>query len=110
MKITAISLCFLMLLMGCGTSTEQIGQTVMISMQDKFETDDQFKDYNLTVKKVHVFKNGENAYKGLVTVEMDDSQHDVSVDIHTDGENVMWEAQPGAFMFIAQKQLQNIFR
>jgi hypothetical protein len=82
-------------------------------MRDTFSRDSQFKQFNLDVTKVQVFKQSKTKYQGLATVVYDGMTHDVPVDITVDGKNVMWKTDPGSFSFIAQKQLeklQSIFR
>ncbi len=96
------------LLVGCGMSTEQIGETVKTSMQQKFDSDTQFKEWRLSVTRVQVLKQGGNRFQGIATVVHEGATHDVPVEITADGSNVMWQVQPGAFMFVAQKQLQNL--
>jgi hypothetical protein len=96
------------LMTGCGLSKEDIGKTVKTSMQETLSSDSNFKKYNLTVNDVSVFQKGDNTYKGLASIEYKGTSHDVSVEILVDGGDVMWEAKPGAFMFIAQDELQQI--
>ena len=94
---------------GCGMSTEDIGEKVKSSMQETLSTNSNLKNYNLKVKNVQVFKKSGNAYKGLASISYKGTSHDVPIEITVDGRNVMWETAPGAFMFIAQEQLQNLF-
>jgi hypothetical protein len=101
------------LLVQCGLSTKQIAETVKTSMQQKFDSDTQFKQWHLRVTKVQVVKQGGNQYQGMATVIHEGQSHDVPIEITADGSNVMWQTQPGAFMFVAQKELQklqNIFK
>lgn len=95
-------------LVGCSMSTEQIGETVKSSMQQKFDSDGQFKEWHLSVTRVQVLKEGGNRFKGIANVMHEGTPHDVPVEITVDGSNVMWQVQPGAFMFVAQKELQKL--
>jgi len=98
---------------GCGLSKDQIGETVKTSMQEKFDSDPQFKDWHLTVTGVQVLSKGGNQYQGIAKITYESTSHDVSVEITADGKNVMWQTAPGAFTFVFQKEmekLQNIFR
>lgn len=95
---------------GCGMSPEDIGETVKSSMQETLSTNSNFKEQNLRVQNVQVLKKGGNAYKGIASISYKGTSHDVPIEITVDGKNVMWEAAPGAFMFIAQEQLQNLFQ
>ena len=103
-----VSMMIVVIISGCGLSPEAIGETVRESMQEKFNTDSDFKEHDLMVDSVQLSKKGDNSYKGLVAVIYKQSAYDVTVEILVDGENVLWEAAPGSFHFIAQKQLQNL--
>lgn len=108
MKALACGVLTAALLVGCGQSTDQIGETVKTSMQQKFDSDTQFKKWNLSVTSVQVLKQGAHRYIGMVTVVHEGESHDVPVEITADGSNLMWQVQPGAFMFVAQKELQQL--
>lgn len=95
-------------LVGCGMSNEEISSTVQLSMQQKFNTDPQFSTYGFKVEGVQVLKQSENQYQGLVKIRYSGDAHDVPVQVTVDGRNVMWTAQPGAFMFVAQKEFQKL--
>jgi hypothetical protein len=113
MKYLAFSIFVALLLVGCGMSTDQIGETVKESMQQTFDTDAQFKVWHLSVTKVQVIKQSDNQYQGIATVLYEGTSHDVPVEITADDSNVMWQVQPGGFAFVAQKELQklqNMFR
>jgi hypothetical protein len=96
------------LLSSCGLSKENIGETVKTSMQETLNNDPNFQEYNMQVDGVQVFQRGDNSYKGLVAIKYKGRSHDVSVEILVDGDNVMWEASPGAFMFVMQEELQQL--
>lgn len=100
----------LALLVACGLSTEQIGANVKVSMQEKFDSDAQFKEWGLSVTNVTAVKQGENRYQGLATVIHKGETHEIPVEITADGTNVIWQVQPGAFMFVAQKELKQLFQ
>ena len=106
LQLMAILVIFL--ISGCGMSTEKIGKTVKVSMQETLNSDPNLSDYKLKVDKVQVFKQGGNAYKGLVNIVYKGSSHNVTIEITVDGKNVLWEAAPGSFMFIAQEELKQI--
>jgi phosphotransferase system glucose/maltose/N-acetylglucosamine-specific IIC component len=91
-----------------GMSKEQIGETTTMSMQQAFDTDAQFKEWQLTVTDVQVLKQGENRYQGIAKVVHDGTTHDVPVDLTVDGLNVMWKTDQGAFLFVAQKEFQKL--
>lgn len=60
------------------------------------------------VDGITLFKKSDNNYKGIVSIIYEGTSHDVSVDVLVDGDSVMWEASPGAFMFIVQEKLQQL--
>jgi len=97
-------------LMGCGLSPEQIGQTAKMSMQETFDKDPQFSNWGLQVTNVHVLRQGDNRYQGIATVIHKGQFHDIPVEITADGSNIIWQVAPGSFMFVAQKELQNMFQ
>jgi len=105
-----VSMMIIAVMSGCGMSTEDIGETVKTSMQETLSTDSDLQEYNLKVDNVQVFKKNENSYKGLASIIYKGSSHDITVEILVDGDNVMWEAAPGSFMFVAQEELQNLFQ
>ena len=104
------SLMIVAVITGCGMSPEDIGETVKTSMQATLSADSNFKEHNLKVENVQVLKKGDNAYRGLASISYKGTSHDVPVEVTVDGKNVMWEVAPGAFMFIAQEQLQSLFK
>ena len=95
---------------GCGLSNEKISETVKTSMQNTFNTNSQFKEWNMMVTSVQVLKQGGNNFKGIAKIMHEGTSHDVSIEITVDGNNVMWEARPGSFMFVAQKEMQKLFQ
>lgn len=95
---------------GCGLSEEDVRETVKISMQETLDSDPDFKDQKMIIQDVQVIKKGDNAYRGIATIVHQGSSHDIMVEIFVDGQNVMWEAPPGSFLFLAQKDLQNMFQ
>ena len=97
----ATALFAIALITGCGQSKEVIGETVKKSMQQTFDTTPEYKNYGLKVEKVMVIKNGD-AYKGMATIKYKGFNRDVGVVINVDGENIMWEAPPGSFLFLLQ--------
>lgn len=94
----------------CGPTVEDIGADVRTSMQEKFNSDEEFKAYGLTVSSVIVVKQGENSYRGLAKILHQGTTHDVPVEVTADGSNVMWQVQPGGFAFLAQAELERIQR
>ncbi len=108
--LSSILVFFIFGIAGCGLSEEDISETVKMSMQETMDSDPNFKDQKMVIQDVQVVKKGDNAYKGIATIMHQGSAHDIMVDIFVDGQNVMWEAPRGSFMFLAQKQLQNLIQ
>jgi len=104
-----VSMVIVAMICGCSMSPEDIGKTVQSSMQNKFNSDANFREHNLLVDNVQVFKKGGKNYKGMAAIIYKGSSYNVSVEIIADGKNVMWETEPGAFVFIAREQLRNLF-
>ena len=88
MRSLACGVLSVALLVGCGLSTDQIGETVKILMQQKFDSDAQFKEWNLYVTRVLVLKQGENRYQGMATVMYEGKPHDIPVEITANGSGV----------------------
>jgi len=93
---------------GCSPSSQDIGETVKVSMQQKFDSDAQFKKWHLQVRSVQAVKQDGNRYQGVAAVVYKGTSHDVPVDITADGSNVIWKTDPGGFVFVSQNMLQNL--
>jgi len=108
MKKLLLILCISTILYGCSRSIDEISSFVKNNMQEKFNSDSNFKKYNLQVKKVTVMKIEGNKYKGIADVNFKENSYDVPIEIISDNKQMMWEAQAGAFAFIAQKEFQEL--
>lgn len=93
-------------LQGCRPSTSEIGGTVKTSMQQTLDSDPQFKDLHLTVESITVIRAGGNVYQGLAKVRSATESHDIPVKITDDGNNMMWQTEPGAFAAFAADNLR----
>ena len=75
-------------------------------MQQTFDTDSRFTPYHLVVEKVDVLKQNGNQYQGMATVRGSKGiDHEVSIDITAEGDNVLWHSEPGAFVWMVLEQL-----
>jgi len=113
MKKIILLFTVLSVLVSCGFSKEEISNKVKTSMQEKFDTDEQFKYYKLQIQNVTVIKQSNSIYKGLVKLNYESSTYEIPVDITVDESNVMWQTEPNVFNFILQNKLQllqNIFK
>jgi ABC-type uncharacterized transport system auxiliary subunit len=79
MRLFALGVLTAALLIGCGLSTNQIGETVKTSMQQTFNSNSQFKEWNLTVTRVQVLKQGQNRYHDITKVMHEGESHDIPV-------------------------------
>jgi hypothetical protein len=85
---------------------DQLSAQVKQSMQEKFNGDPQFSKYDIHVQKIMLIKESGNKYNGIATVvAKSGSSHEVMIDVTDDGQNLLWQSQPGAFMFLVQEQL-----
>lgn len=108
-KICVVTLFMASLFMfGCGPSIDTLSGQVRGSIQQQFDTSEQFKSYGLKVEKVTLFHEQDKKYRGIVSVVHNGSAHDVVISVLADSNGFMWEAQPGAFMFLAQAEVQKI--
>ncbi|MCY1403659.1 hypothetical protein D9M71_188480 [compost metagenome] len=104
------ALMFAIALAGCSPTPEQIGEQTKASMQQKFDTDQDFKKYRLTVISVKAISLDKNTYKGVAEINRDDKQIvSVPINITADGKNLVWEAKPGAFSFLLPAAIENFF-
>lgn len=103
-------ICFIFLLTACGPTADSVSQTVQKSMQEKFDTDAEYKKFKLKVKSAQFVQESDRKFKGIVKVEAEDGTHDVPVQATAGGSNVIWEADPNAFSFLAAFKLNESFR
>ena len=92
-------------MLGCQPSTSEIGVTVKKSMQHKFDSDSSFQNLHFTVRSVSVVHSRDNAYEGLASISSRGKSHDVPVKITADGENIIWQTEPGSFVSFALENL-----
>lgn len=70
------------------------------SMQDKFNTDPDYKPYGLDVRKVDLVHQSGNEYTGIATIHAANGmEKDVVVQVTSDGTKLVWQTQPGALLF-----------
>lgn len=84
-----------------------ISSEVKESMQHNFETDSRFANYHLVVTKVDVMHKSGNDYEGLAVVHSPKGvDHDVAIHVTAEGDRVMWQSDPGAFVWAALEQFE----
>jgi hypothetical protein len=103
-----LSAIILMAVCGCQPNVNDIGQQVSTLLQQKINEDPTLSRYGLVVSNVVVIREEGNKYKGVADVMMNGEKHEVSLSILADGNSVMYEADPGSFIFVSeQPQRQN---
>lgn len=96
-------------LTACSPSPDEITETVKASLQESLSTDADYAKYNLIVGDIQLVKVGDSQYKALAEVYLDDTLNVVPLDVYAEGNmfeyNAIWESKPGAFLFVAQKEI-----
>jgi hypothetical protein len=84
---------------------DQISAQVKESMQKWVRDDPDIGPYNLRVLRVELIKVGDAKYEGMAAVRTAAStkEHDIRVEVTSDGERAMWESPPGEFLFLANE-------
>lgn len=72
-------------LSACSPSPEEITQTVKESLQESLSTDADYAKYNLIVGDIELVKVGDNQYKALAEVYLDDKLNIVPLDVYAEG-------------------------
>ena len=106
--VKAILVVLIFVLTGCSMSKEEIRETVKQSMQESLSNDPDFSSYKLEVKEVTLVKSDNRKYSGYAEVEHNGKIHQVSLSVTVDGTDVLWEAKEGAFLFLAEKEINEI--
>ncbi|WP_293001559.1 hypothetical protein [Mycobacterium sp.] len=85
-----------------------ISTEVKESMQQTFRSDPNFSKYQLTVSKVDVMHKSGNDYEGLATVHSPKPvDHQVAIHVTAEGDKMMWQSDPGAFVWAAMEQFNS---
>lgn len=90
---------------------EQMASEVEDSMQHYFNTDSNLSKYTVRVLRVDLNKVSDTKYEGVATVNTAQSavEHIVPIDVTTyPDDRYVWKAEPGALMFLAQQELQDV--
>lgn len=95
-------------LIGCGLSKVEIQDQVKYLFQDKISNDEYFNKYNLQVNEIILVNIGKNSYDGIAKVIFEDNIYDVPLTVNVDGETIMFQTKPMAFMFLAQHELKKM--
>jgi zinc-ribbon domain len=91
-------------------SAEELGDAVKLMIQQKFDSDPAFSKFGLKVERVLAIKEGENRYQGIATIRHDGEAHEVPVEIISGPDRTMWKIDPGAMLFVAQREWQKAFQ
>jgi len=83
---------------------------VQASMQHKFDTDPDLSKFKIRVDDLGLIRETDTKYSGMATVHtLNTGERQVSIAVKADGSYMMWEADRGAFLFLVQEQLQDVF-
>jgi len=93
-------------LAACSPSPAEIGNKVLLGMQQRFATDPELSKLGISITSVVVVKQSDNKYQGLAIVQYKNIERQVSVEVTAQGDNVIWKTDPDAFMFVIQHELQ----
>lgn len=108
-KMIVASMLLALSLTACSPSPTDITDSVKQSLQETLNTDSDYAEYDLTVGDIELIKIGDNEYKALADIYLDGVKNTVPLDVYTEGNifefNAMWEAKPGAFLFVAEKEI-----
>jgi hypothetical protein len=88
-------------------TTDRVAAIVKQSMQDKYNSDVDFREYSLTVKRVSLAHKSGNEYAGIATVSSrykQSEEHDVPIDVIYDGRSAVWNTGPGGMMSLMQPE------
>lgn len=88
--------------------TAQLAEQVESAMQQYLDTDENLSQYSVRVLSVDLNKVSTTNYEGMAAVNTAQSAKErlVPIEVKMYGERMMWKAEPGAFLFLAQDSLQ----
>lgn len=88
--------------------TQQLADQVEQAMQQYVDTDSNLSQYTVRVLSVDLNRVSDTKYEGMATVNTAQSAKErlVPIEVKIYGERMMWQAEPGAFLFLAQEDLQ----
>ncbi|BDY33138.1 hypothetical protein [Mycolicibacterium mageritense] len=91
--------------------TEQLSEWVEQSMREKLGSDTELAKYGIQVTSVDLIRVSDTKYEGMASVTTNNDRinpRQVSINVTADGDRMMWQAAPGAFLFLVQDALSNI--
>lgn len=109
-KMILASLLLVSLLTACSPSVEDITGTLKESLQETLNNDADYAEYKMNVGDIQLLGLTDNKYKAMADVYLDGEKHTVPLDVYVSDDffdyQVMWEAKPGAFAFVAEKAFE----
>jgi len=99
----------LILLVGCGQSKDDIRTQVKESVQTTLDEDPDYREYGMVVKSIDLVRETESKYKAIANITFAGKAYPVSLEVFTDGDEMLWETEPMAFGFLVQHELENLF-
>lgn len=80
-------------------SADGLPDKVLASMNEFLSSDQQLRETGIHVTSVTALHATGNSYEGQATVADGSVDHQVMVHITYDGDSMLWNTDPGAFMF-----------
>jgi hypothetical protein len=107
-----IFVCFLSILWftlsSCGISKDEMQQGIMKKQQETFDTNSFFKEFGLTIQDVTLLKTGYNTYDGIITVLLEEEEHNISITVKTDSDTYMWQIDESSLQFLINYKMRNL--
>jgi hypothetical protein len=75
-------------------------------MQKELSNDSNFARYHLQVQDVLLVHEAGNNYEGVAKVVDNGTRHDVTIRVVSDGSNMMWHTENGAFSWLARDEFR----
>jgi hypothetical protein len=80
-------------------SDDQLPGKLQTSMNEYIQGEKQLRETGIKVTSVTVMHGAGNFYQGDATVADGTVDHEVPVHVAYDGDNLLWNTDPGAFLF-----------
>jgi hypothetical protein len=84
---------------------DQVTQNLHSTLQHQLDAGD-LQSAHLQVGKITLLHDEGNRYQAMATVTSEGISRDIPLKVLVDGTKVAWQADPGAFAFVAQEQIK----
>jgi len=95
-------------LISCTLSREELTTEVRNALQTEFDQNTRFREYELNIQELMLFKEEGNRYSGLAQIAYKDKVYPVKLKVKVDGRQYMWETEEDAFNFVLQHELNSL--